>query len=245
MNQLNQMIIEGRLVKEPEVKELENGNKVANFTIANNKHFKDSDGKTQDEVTYMDVTAWNENTEFASKLQKGNSVRIVGRLNQNTWKSEDGKNHSKIFLTAEHIEYASDRLNKQINQAILEGNLVEKPDFKEFDSGKQKASFTIANNRSFKNPDGTVRNSVDFIEGEAWGPLAKKIKNSEKGNNIRIIANAKQDKWVDQDGINHSKIKLVTEQIELRSRKQEQAVTTEKPKKNSKSKEDDLGYGRF
>ena len=39
------------------------------------------------------------------KATKGRGVRVVGRLKQDTWKDSNGKNVSRIFVVAEHIEY--------------------------------------------------------------------------------------------------------------------------------------------
>ena len=39
------------------------------------------------------------------KAKKGRGVRVVGRLKQDTWKDENGKSASKVYVVAEHIEY--------------------------------------------------------------------------------------------------------------------------------------------
>ena len=42
---------------------------------------------------------------MAKYALQGRGVRIVGRLKQDRWKDENGKNHSKVFIVAEHVDF--------------------------------------------------------------------------------------------------------------------------------------------
>ena len=79
MNQLNQIIIEGNLVREPEVKDTAKGTKLATFTIASNRYTRRSNGEFEQEVCYFDCEAWGESANAAAnKGRKGCGCRIVG-----------------------------------------------------------------------------------------------------------------------------------------------------------------------
>ena len=76
---LNQTILVGRLVQDPEIKELENGNKVTNITLAIPRSYKNSNGEY--ETDFIDCVLWNgiaENTEEFCK--KGDIIGVKGRL---------------------------------------------------------------------------------------------------------------------------------------------------------------------
>ena len=81
-------IIAGRLTKDPEVKEIADGIKVARFTIAIDGDFKDKTGEKKTE--FVDIEAWRQTADFASNyLKKGRMVCAVGRMKTDEW--EDGK----------------------------------------------------------------------------------------------------------------------------------------------------------
>ena len=105
MNNLNQVIIEGNVVRQPEPR-TGTGFSICTFPIAVNRTTKTQDGKTNEEVSFFDVDAFGNIADFSSKYAtKGRGVRIVGRLKQNRWKDDDGKSHSKVKIIAEHIDY--------------------------------------------------------------------------------------------------------------------------------------------
>ena len=105
MNSLNQVIIEGNVVRQPEPKSGTSFS-ICSFPIAVNRMTKTPDGKTNEEVSFFDVDTFGNIADFSSKYAtKGRGVRIVGRLKQNRWKDEEGKSHSKVKIIAEHIDY--------------------------------------------------------------------------------------------------------------------------------------------
>lgn len=106
MSQLNQLIIEGNLVRDPEYKEGLTGKNLSTFTLAVNRLTRNAAGEVQHEAQFFDVEAWGGTAEFGKKngFKKGDELRVVGRLKQNTWMDETGKKHSKLSIVAEHID---------------------------------------------------------------------------------------------------------------------------------------------
>jgi len=101
LQDLNSVILEGRLTRDPEME----GNRPCKFGIASNRSWKKGD-EWQKETLFMDVVAWGKTGENCLKyLEKGQGCRIAGRLQQETWE-KDGKKQSKITLVAEHVEFA-------------------------------------------------------------------------------------------------------------------------------------------
>ncbi len=105
MNHLNSVIVEGNLVRDPELGYTPKGIAVCRFTIASNRYYKQEDDYNR-EVSFFDVTAWARLGEVCSEyLEKGRGVRVVGRLKQNRWETTEGKNRSRVFIVAEHVEF--------------------------------------------------------------------------------------------------------------------------------------------
>jgi single-strand DNA-binding protein len=90
MSGVNKVILVGRLGKEPEVRNLENGAAVANFTIATSESYKDKTTNEKKEVTeWHNIVLWRGLAEIAQKyLHKGDLVYIEGKLRTRSWEKE-------------------------------------------------------------------------------------------------------------------------------------------------------------
>ena len=108
MNNLNSVLLEGNMVRDPLVRSTPKGTSVCNFTIASNRFYK-QDTNLEKEVGFFDVEAWGKLADACCvQGRKGRGVRVVGRLKQDRWTGNDGKNHVKVAIVAEHVEYRSD-----------------------------------------------------------------------------------------------------------------------------------------
>jgi single-strand DNA-binding protein len=108
MNNLNSILIEGNLTRDPEFRETAKGTALCTFSIASNRFFKQGD-ETEKEVSYFDVQTWAKLAENCRSLgHKGRGVRVVGRLKQERWNGNDGKARSKVSIVAEHVEFRPD-----------------------------------------------------------------------------------------------------------------------------------------
>ena len=105
MNNLNSILLEGNLVRDPEISYTPKGTAVCNFTVASNRYYKQGE-ELEEEVSYFDVTVWNRLAEMCKEyLAKGRGVRVVGRLKQDRWEDPEGKTRSKVHIVAEHVEF--------------------------------------------------------------------------------------------------------------------------------------------
>ena len=64
---LNRVYLVGRLTKDPEVKQTQTGKSVLNARMAVNHPYRDGDGNWQEEVTYIDVVAWQRLAELCGE----------------------------------------------------------------------------------------------------------------------------------------------------------------------------------
>lgn len=100
---LNQAVLVGRIVNKPELKELENGRKVTNITLAVPRSFKNANGDY--ETDFLDCVLWKGVAESTVEYcNKGDLVGIKGRL-QATQK--DGK--TMVHLVAEKVTFLSSK----------------------------------------------------------------------------------------------------------------------------------------
>ncbi|MCL2557088.1 MAG: single-stranded DNA-binding protein [Treponema sp.] len=105
MNNLNSILIEGNMVREPQYRTTPKGTPVCTFSLASNRYFK-QDAGLEKEVSFFDIETWSKLAETCGNQgKKGRGVRVVGRLKQNRWTGDDGKTHSRIMIVAEHVEF--------------------------------------------------------------------------------------------------------------------------------------------
>jgi single-strand DNA-binding protein len=105
MNNLNSVLIEGILVRDPLLRTTPKGTALCTFSLASNRFFKQDTG-LEKEVGFFDVETWAKLAEHCYTLgHKGRGVRVVGRLKQSRWIGQDGKSRSRISIVAEHVEF--------------------------------------------------------------------------------------------------------------------------------------------
>ncbi len=106
MNHLNSILLEGVLVDDPRLV-IDNGtNKLAKFSIASDRYYISKSGEKQVDTCFIPVQTWNVMADRAVQvLAKGMTVRVVGRLRQNRWTTDEGSSMSSIEIVADHVEY--------------------------------------------------------------------------------------------------------------------------------------------
>jgi len=141
MNNLNSILIEGNLVRDPELSYTPKGTAVCKFSVACNRAFKQDD-QLQKEVSYFDVSTWTRLAEVCGEyLKKGRGVRVVGRLKQDRWADADGKAHSRVFIVAEHVEFKPQLKKQDGDSAAEEEKAAEGAEEEQQEQEKEAASF--------------------------------------------------------------------------------------------------------
>ena len=121
MNNLNSVLLEGNLVRDPEkVLVGSNGSVMGKFSIAVNRYYKKANAEAVEEVMYIGAQVWGGLAEGClNYLKKGRGVRVVGRLRQERWEDKEGGNREKIVVVAEHVEFKPENKGKPVE--ISEG----------------------------------------------------------------------------------------------------------------------------
>ena len=120
MNDLNSVLVEGNLTRDPVVASTPKGTPVCNFAVASNRYFRVENEK-QEEVSFFDVETWSKLAErCGDELHKGRGVRVVGRLKQDRWQDKEGNPRSRMKIVAEHVEFRRPRKTDDADAAAEE-----------------------------------------------------------------------------------------------------------------------------
>lgn len=98
MNNLkNRVQLIGNLGMNPEVKSLDNGNKMARFSLATNEVYANAKGEKVTETQWHNIVAWGKQAEFVEKyLHKGQEVVLDGKLVSRSYTDKEGQ---KRYIT--------------------------------------------------------------------------------------------------------------------------------------------------
>jgi len=99
----NTVIQSGNVTRDPELRFLDNGTPVAQFSLAVSHRFKRGD-EWVEEPNFFDVTVWNALAEnVAESVRKGQRVVVSGRLTWRSWEDKDGNPRSKVEIVADDV----------------------------------------------------------------------------------------------------------------------------------------------
>ncbi len=105
---MNQVLLTGRLTRDPEVRKLANGKTVTQFGVATNDYRGGSEHSE-----YHTVVTWDRLAEICGQyLGKGQLVSIAGRIQTRQWEDDEKKRHWKTEIVANTVEMLSGKKKK-------------------------------------------------------------------------------------------------------------------------------------
>lgn len=108
MRTINKVILIGNVTKDPFVRTTGGDKKVATFTVATNRYYKNTAGESVSEAEYTNCVAWGPLAERAEKsLVKGKLVYIEGRLKTRVFDKEDGTKLHKTEVVVSQLIFLS------------------------------------------------------------------------------------------------------------------------------------------
>lgn len=109
---MNKVILAGRLTKDPELKYTPNGAAVANFTVAVNRRFKNTEGNY--EADFINCQAWNKTAEFVAQyFKKGQEIALEGRMQVRSYE-KDGERRWATEVVAEQVEFIGSKAKSEV-----------------------------------------------------------------------------------------------------------------------------------
>ena len=112
------------------------------------------------------------------------------------------------------------------NRVVLVGNLTRDPEIKYMPSGTAVATFGLAVNRRYTSRDGERKEEVNFFDIETWSKTAEICSEYlNKGRAVLVEGRLKQDRWEDESGNKHSRLKIIAQTIQFLGGRGEASAT--------------------
>ncbi len=103
---LNKVLLYGNMTKDPEVRALPSGIKVASFSLATNRTFKDKNGQKQEKVDFHNVVVFGKQAELIEQyVKKGSPLYVEGRIETRSWDGQDGKKNYRTEIIVENFQF--------------------------------------------------------------------------------------------------------------------------------------------
>jgi len=103
---LNKAFIIGNLTRDPELLSLPSGVKVASFSLATNRVWKDQDGNRKEAADFHNIVVFGRQAEtVAQYLKKGSSALVEGRMQTRSWNAQDGTKRYRTEVVADRVQF--------------------------------------------------------------------------------------------------------------------------------------------
>lgn len=104
---INKSIIQGRFVREPEMRHTQSGKAVCSFTIAWSTKSGDKETKL-----YLKCNAWNRTAENINKwFHKGQEAVVMGQLETKQWQDKQGNNRYEIQMNVSEVHFCGPKMD--------------------------------------------------------------------------------------------------------------------------------------
>lgn len=105
---MNKVILVGRLVRDPELRQTTSGASVCRFTVAVDRRFKGQDGERK--ADFIDCIAWRQGAEFVSRyFSKGRRIGIVGSIQTSTWEDKQGQRQYRTEVSVDETYFVDSK----------------------------------------------------------------------------------------------------------------------------------------
>lgn len=129
---MNEVVLVGRLTKDPDLRMTQSGSDITKITIAINRHFKDKNGIYN--TDFFDILLWNSLAKRVNEwCKKGDTIGVRARLQNSSYTDNDGKKVYKNEIIAESISFISSSRKKEKEGENVQQTINHESDpFKDF-----------------------------------------------------------------------------------------------------------------
>lgn len=122
---INHMTLQGRLTRDPDLRQTKSGVSVCSFTVAWSEKRKDTETKL-----FMPCTAWRSTADMISRnFSKGREIAVEGKLSTRDWTDNDGNKRSAIEMSVDLVHFCGPKPADVSNDT--ERSALPKNDFAE------------------------------------------------------------------------------------------------------------------
>jgi len=115
----NKVQLIGNLGKDPEIKEIDGGRKVARFSLATTESYKNDAGEKITETSWHNIVAWNGLANIAEKyLNKGREVAVEGRISYRNYEDKGGQKKYFTEIILSQIHLLKSNANNVLNDTV-------------------------------------------------------------------------------------------------------------------------------
>lgn len=128
MSGINKVILVGRLGKDPEVRHLENGASVANFSMATSETYKDRQtGEKREQTEWHNIVLWRGLADIAEKyVKKGDMIYVEGKLRTRSWE-KDGVTRYTTEVVGDSMQMLSSKNENASSKSEYQPVSVDTP----------------------------------------------------------------------------------------------------------------------
>ena len=118
---INNVVLTGRLSRDPEIKQTQSGVSVCNFCIAVDRQYKSGEEKICD---FINCVAWRGTADFVSKwFHKGDGIGVTGSIQTRKWVTDGGENRYATEVLCQQVSFLDGKKNAvEAAQTPMEGN---------------------------------------------------------------------------------------------------------------------------
>lgn len=116
---MNKIVLLGKLIKDPELKTIDNGEKVfTRFIVAVERNFKSADGTRKSDL--IPVTMWGRKAEVICKfMKKGSYISLSGRLKTGSYEDKQGNKKYLAEVVAEDFKFVGNRREQRDGNEVI------------------------------------------------------------------------------------------------------------------------------
>jgi single-strand DNA-binding protein len=108
---VNKVFLLGNLGRDPEIRSLPTGAVVANFSLATNRRYRDSDGVPQEQTEWHNIVCFGRQAEVAGEyLKRGRPLFVEGRVQTRSWEDRDtGEKRYRTEIVCQNFQMLGQR----------------------------------------------------------------------------------------------------------------------------------------
>lgn len=119
---MNQVILIGRLTKDPEVRRTPDGKAVGNYTLAVDRKY----ARTEQKADFIRCVVWEKKAEFAERyLHKGTKIAVTGRIQTGEYTNQKGEKVHTTDVVVEDQEFCEKKQTEDRREETYTPEFVE------------------------------------------------------------------------------------------------------------------------
>ena len=105
---INSVVLQGRLVADPELKTTTTGKEVVTFRLASDRSYADANGERQ--ADFITCVAWNGTATFINRyFAKGSMIIVTGRIQTRTYEDRDGNKRTAFEVVINEASFCGSK----------------------------------------------------------------------------------------------------------------------------------------